>query len=206
MTLNISKQSGYLARYYDGLCRQFSRSYKTVGWYSYKTQEARFNIASQIADWNGQSILDIGCGLGDLWGYLKENGIAAHYSGIDISQKMIALSQAHFPEVSFRVQDLFDRHFQEKYDYCFASGPFNHRLNVSQNIYIQEAISRMVEISTKGVVFNVLSDKTPFKKRQDHEFFYYNAQELAVFSQTLVSRVVVKENYLPNDVTLFLYK
>lgn len=66
-----------------------------------KTQEARFNALLAIGDLKGKSILDLGCGLGCLYGYLKELGWKGEYTGIDVLDMMVKGARERFPGVSF---------------------------------------------------------------------------------------------------------
>jgi hypothetical protein len=50
----------------------FNSPFYRVGWKSQQTQEARFNALLAIGNLKGKSILDLGCGLGCLYGYLKK--------------------------------------------------------------------------------------------------------------------------------------
>ena len=52
----------------------------------------------------GQQVLDLGCGPGHTTAYLTSLGLAA--TGVDISPKMIALAQQHFPQSRFAVGNL----------------------------------------------------------------------------------------------------
>ncbi|MGO9138845.1 MAG: glycosyltransferase [Syntrophales bacterium] len=61
----------------------------------------------------GSSILQIGCGIGNLIASLD----AARKVGIDFSQKMIEVAKEKFPGVEFRVDDLEDLQTDEKFDY-----------------------------------------------------------------------------------------
>ncbi len=51
----------------------------------------------------GQQILDIGCGPGALAAHVRNAG--AHYTGIDLSAKLIAFGRRHNPEARFLVGD-----------------------------------------------------------------------------------------------------
>lgn len=195
-----------MTRYYDQACRRFSSSYKAVGWYSVQTQCARFEVASLMADWHEKSLLDVGCGQGDLLGYLHDQAIFPHYEGIDLSANMLEKARQKFPQAIFFQQDILEPGFEKQYDYCVASGPFNHRLRISQDRYIQSAITSMFRLAKLGIVFNLLSDKTPESEQDDSQFFYYSSKKIEKFCLTLSPKVEIKEGYLPNDFTVYLYK
>lgn len=202
--LNVDTKA--LVNYYDRACLRFSSSYKAVGWYSLHTQRRRFDVLSDMANWHQKSILDVGCGQADLLGYLHDHGIVPDYTGIDLSANMLQKSREKFPQNSFYQQDLFSLPTEKQYDYCVASGPFNHKLRVSQTRYIHSAITQMMGLSRLGVAFNLLSDKTPAAEKDDTQFFYYSAEKIRRFCLTFSAHVEVKEGYLPNDFTVYVYK
>ena len=62
----------------------------------------------------GGSLLDVGCGLGDLYGFLKREGVACDYTGMDILPAMVEQARTSWPEGRFMVgdvrsEDLFPR-------------------------------------------------------------------------------------------------
>ena len=56
--------------------------------------------------WEGESILDLGCGLGTLLDYVKVP--PSKYLGVDISPKMVTLAQIRHIEHAFRTADVAD--------------------------------------------------------------------------------------------------
>jgi len=47
----------------------------------------------------GQKILDLGCGNGRWYQFLKEQGIRVDYYGLDISEKLLKIAKEKYPEV-----------------------------------------------------------------------------------------------------------
>lgn len=54
-------------------------------------------------------VLEIGCGPGEVSGYLHKAGVRC--TGTDFSEKMIINARKYFPQVSFEVQDFFDMRY-----------------------------------------------------------------------------------------------
>ncbi|MES2788248.1 MAG: class I SAM-dependent methyltransferase [Planctomycetota bacterium] len=57
-----------------------------------------WNFAGDV---RGFAVLDAGCGTGYLSGKLRERG--AHVTGVDFSEKMIAIARAQYPDMEFHV-------------------------------------------------------------------------------------------------------
>ena len=55
----------------------------------------------------GSSVLDIGCGTGDFYDYLKQRGVI-DYLGIDIYHMSVEYAQMKYPEGRFVTSDFFD--------------------------------------------------------------------------------------------------
>lgn len=50
------------------------------------------------------SILDVGCGVGNLTKYIKDNGFEV--LGIDLSSSMIKIAKERFPDIEFKIMDM----------------------------------------------------------------------------------------------------
>ena len=75
--------------YYDKLNKIKCENFKKVGWGSLESQTLRFKILTEIGLINKKSILDVGCGVGDLYGWLLKNNYTLAYEGLDINPNLI---------------------------------------------------------------------------------------------------------------------
>ena len=73
-------------------------------------------IVDRIVRENVDSILDIGCGSGQLASLLRDKGIKA-YQGFDFSSKRIEQAKKVCPEFLFTVDDAFQTNLFSTYDY-----------------------------------------------------------------------------------------
>src|SRR5947209_1865791 len=92
-------------RYYSDLVARHGLDVKALDWGSRASQEVRFRVLAEavgnVAALAGTRILDVGCGLGDLHAWLQAAGIAADYTGLDITPAMVTAARARFPSVRF---------------------------------------------------------------------------------------------------------
>jgi SAM-dependent methyltransferase len=173
-----------------------------VGWKSTETQEARFNALLAVGDLKGKSILDLGCGLGCLYGYLKESGWKGQYTGIDVLDTMVNGARKRFPGVTFEKRNILLDTPRQQWDYIFISGIFNHRVKDNW-AWIEETIKLCLKLSRLGVAFNLLETQ-----ENDHDpvFFYAKRKDLeqkaALWSG---GNYKIVANYLPDDMTAYLY-
>ena len=54
-----------------------------LGWENQEAQELRFKVLERVI-FPHASILDVGCGLGNLYDYLRNRGYNFGYTGVDI--------------------------------------------------------------------------------------------------------------------------
>jgi SAM-dependent methyltransferase len=173
---------------------------RSVHWLNLYTQTERFRILSQVGNLQGTSILDAGCGYGDLYAYLKNNDIETHYTGIDIMPEFIKVAQKRFPTLPFEVKDMFD--IQEEYDYILSSGSLSFKIDNYQAYYFS-LIRHMFDHARIAVAFNMLDAKN---HPNDELYAAYYPEQVEAYCRTFCSNVKVITDYLDNDFTIFLYK
>ena len=78
----------------------------------------------------GERILDLGCGTGELTFEISESG--AEVVGMDNSQEMILKAKATYPHLQFERKDGTDFQFDEKFDAVFSNATL-HWINDQQN-------------------------------------------------------------------------
>ena len=95
-----------------------------VGWRNSSAQLARFNcIFRLLADFQSGTIADVGCGTGDLLGFLRAQGWSGTYSGVDISAAMIQEAAKRFGHDTLAEFALSSS--PPSADFVVASGIFN---------------------------------------------------------------------------------
>jgi hypothetical protein len=83
-------------------------------------------------------------------------------------------------------------------DYILLSGALNYGSNTPGFIY--KAIELLFNSCKLGLGFNLLSEI------KDGTLVAYDPIDIIDFCRTLTSRVIVIDDYAPNDFTVFLYK
>lgn len=79
---------------------------------------ALFSLAPELT---GKAVLDLGCGYGENCAEFKARG-APRVSGVDISEKMLAIAVEENPDIVFLRADMSDLSFiEDKYDVVFSS-------------------------------------------------------------------------------------
>ena len=75
---------------YNERYKKFGRDIRTVGWGNDRDQILRFEVLFRGLEPRGKTILDVGCGLGDLVPYLERRTDGDFkYIGIDVASKLV---------------------------------------------------------------------------------------------------------------------
>jgi Trans-aconitate methyltransferase len=188
--------------FYSSLLDKHGLNPQSLNWGSQQSQETRFKILAGIAELKNQSILDVGCGLGDFYNWLKVEEKDTVYHGIDITPKMIETASARFPGVRFDIGTVEDIVEDESYDFVFASGIF-YLVENEPYSFMKKTILKMLSISKKGIAFNSLSAWADSKTKGE---FYASPGETLEYCKTLSPYVVLRHDYHPADFTVYIYK
>jgi ubiquinone/menaquinone biosynthesis C-methylase UbiE len=167
---------------------------KSLGWGSEFSQTKRFEILLEINGYRkGDSVLDVGCGYGDLSVYID------NYTGIDIRSYAIQKAKEKYKDCNFLNCDIFS--LSESYDWVFASGIFC--FNKRWKKYTEEHINKMYSISKKGTAFNFISYRSDNRIKG---IKYAKISETISIVSEINSKFSIRNDYLNNDFTVYLYK
>lgn len=181
---------------YQALYHKYGASHQSLHWSSLESQQQRFAVLTKIGDLNGAHVLDIGCGFGDFFGYLKKKGIVVQYTGWDIVTEFIITARAKHPEARFELINPLVHAVKTQFDYVVMSGVFAF----GDIYFFRDMMKAAHALAKKGFGFNVHIASDP-------KFFRLEPQEalneLAIFSDV---KVTVMKNYMKNDFTCFATK
>jgi SAM-dependent methyltransferase len=190
---------------YESRYQQHGYDPKTLGWFKGK-QKMRFSILTSQVDLEGMSILDVGCGFGDLNFHLKSVLKEYQYYGIDCVDSLIDEAVKRHPEdfINFNIGDFLDES-PRQYDYIVASGIFNYNLDNEDNYsYISKVMKKSFDECTIGVAFDFLSDKVDYKKYD--VTFHSNPSNILDMAYGLTRNIVLRNDYAPFEFSIFLFK
>jgi ubiquinone/menaquinone biosynthesis C-methylase UbiE len=189
-----------VANHYEPLLNKYTRGYEILDWESLESQIKRFEVLTDNVELSGKKLLDIGCGTGDLFGYLKKQKININYYGIDILPKMITRAYEIYPEGRFFAGNIFkDSPFRKKqFDIIFCSGVFN--LNMGDNeAFLKEALPVFFAHAKEKVVFNLLD---PGHFTHTDKYYYFNQKEVLHLIRKYTEKAFAVTGYIPNDFTI----
>jgi SAM-dependent methyltransferase len=179
--------------------------HEILDWAGAETQQARFEALLRCADVRDKSLLDVGCGLGDLVGFLAHRGLTVRYTGVDVLEEMLDLARRTHPKERFVLADLFadpspEALAGETFDVVFCSGALN--LNLDNNLeFIGRALPRLWGYAREHLIVNFLHVRLITR---DPRYFHYDPADVLAAAENLNGRETTKilDDYLDNDFTL----
>jgi SAM-dependent methyltransferase len=156
------------------------------------------------------SVLDVGCGRADLYGYLRrmfpESDI--NYTGIDLNANMIHVAERKYPVLlnNLSGNDILTAPGSVN-DWVFGSGLFNLNDHPDMFEYAKSVVDKMYENATVGVAFNLLTGLPADMNQSDIDQLIIH--DMSAWLDYLVSKytkVVCRTDYMAGDVTFFIFK
>ncbi len=197
---------GDIIKKYTESYKKFGYSPKALGWENGR-QEIRFKIlTSFFSQFSNKTILDIGCGFGDLFQFIYKNvNVHFQYIGIDITPEFILKAQEIYSNDSAKfIEGDFLETRIDSADIVLASGIFNHKLPSGNNLEFVEAVmTKAWNIAKEGLAFDFLSDKVDYR----HEHTFHNSPEkILALAYNLGNNVILRNDYMPFEFALCLHK
>ena len=197
-----------LIAHYQALLKEHGASAEAVHWADRDTQYARFRILSEISDSLG-SVLDFGCGLGDLYHFLRAEGFDGRYCGVDIVPEFVEIAAAINPPMGKAVLDKDGGELPGGHDFAFLSGVFNNKMPDNQT-FMETTLRRMWAAAEKGIAFNAM---TTWVDYQDPELWYVDPGDVLKFCKselgghvTLRHDYVLRDGGFPFEFAVYVYK
>lgn len=152
------------------------------------------------------SVLDIGCGRGDLYGFLRDiwPDHIFGYTGIDMNPIMCDLGREKYG--LDLINGNFDNTKLEAHDWVVAGGFFTQRRCETDDADLQKMfidIDKMYNLANRVVTFNLLS---PINNKIHDGFFYVHPGLVMDLLIEKYKFVTVRHNYTNDVYTVSIYK
>ncbi|WP_456485345.1 class I SAM-dependent methyltransferase [Hydrogenimonas sp.] len=178
--------------FYTNAIKKYGATAKGVAWSDEFRQKRRFGALLRASgDIASCSVVDAGCGFGDLWLYMKEkNSLPKRYIGLDALDAMVKEAAIRTGQTVLK-RDILKSPLPEA-DWYLASGSFNLLTRFETVL----AIRRCCDAANIGVVFNLLKGKD----RSD-TYNYWMPKEIEKVCANF-GKVTICEGYLDGDFTV----
>jgi len=176
-------------------------SVRALGWVSEASQTSRFEVIAKAADFNDSSVLDLGCGTGDLKAFLDARFSGMSYLGIEQVPEFVAQARSRYAVDTHALFELgdFNTMIFPRIDHVVACGSLSYRSSNPQHVY--SAIAKMFVSAAQTVVFSVLDER----HFPEHPLLVgHPIDEIVAFCRKLSSSVNLVRGDVANAVTVVM--
>lgn len=183
-------------QFYHNAVEEHGLSPQGLCWHSRDSQEIRFDQLVSLLPLDTASIVDAGCGFGDLYPYLcaqGKNSIA--YTGLDALEMMVREALRRTGQPIYQCDILSDPLVEGEFYVCSGA------LNILTQEEGYRFIERCYSASTRGIIFNFLEGENRSKT-----YNYLQAHKIEKLGKRLGARLIFRRGYYDNDCTVAFYK
>ena len=177
--------------FYRNALARYGHNAQGAHWESARSQRVRFSVLRRLlpADLSALTLVDVGCGLGDLLRYLEVQGDRpGHYLGIDVVEPMVEIARARTGLEILLLDALCDP--LPDADYYLCSGAMNTLTRDETRLFIE----RCFAASGLGFVFNLLRGEDDC-----HTFNYWEPEDIETLARELGADCVIETGYMHRD-------
>ena len=196
--------------YYERLLDEESDERRSAGWQiPYSREVALLSLLRVDGLAPGVRVLDVGCGDGALKRLLDRQDLQVHYTGYDISSRVIERARQRHPDARFEVRDILRDPPGEKFDIVICSGALSFRLP-DQGRYITDMITAMYGLAEIALAFNMLSAwafmESPVLQRDAIDADYEWPEQIFRFCRTRSRHVSLHNDSHHGTFDIFMYR
>jgi cyclopropane fatty-acyl-phospholipid synthase-like methyltransferase len=157
-----------VSAYYAERYRSHGDSARGVDWKDEASQHLRFEVLARQMDWTKEpSVLDVGCGNGELLAFCRARNLPVRYLGIDVCEDMVEACRRRFGLGAAALASPADlERLGWTFDYVVASGTFNVKQDTDEAVwarYFRQSIVQMFAACRAATVFNVMSSRVDYR-------------------------------------------
>lgn len=172
---------GSVASYYGAKLAAHGATSQGVDWNGPESHETRHvQFLRLIGDNSSASVIDLGCGFGDFWRFLRTRGYCGKFTGYDVVPEMVERARALHGEAVDRRWRVGSKP-KETADFAAASGIFNVKGDVPEKAwaaYVNDTIEELARAGQRGFAFNMLSLSSDPERRRDNLYYADPAEML----------------------------
>lgn len=202
--MDPAEQEKYRQRYNERLA-EFGYDPKSLGWMKGR-QRVRFEALTRFVDLAKiGSVLDVGCGFGDLFGFLRDRGYTGNYVGIDFIERLVEVGREVYPEADLRTSTIADFDADVSFDLVVSCGIFNapHETSEKTLTHIESTLGQMFQISNVAASADFISS---YVDRRDDGVQYTRPEDVFSFAKQNTKRVALAHDYLPFEFSVCMYR
>lgn len=181
--------------FYNAALQKHGLTCRALHWNSEQSQNLRFRVLLSFVreDISACKVVDIGCGFGDLYRYMRSKPL--EYIGIDIMDSMVVEAKKRTGCEILKLDALYDE--LPVAEYYFCSGAMNILQKFETHLFIQNCY----RASKKGFIFNILEGDD-----ESLVYNYFKEKEIKALAKQLGAKYEIKKGYMDRDMSVGLFK
>ena len=151
--------------HYERQLAAYGPTARGMDWRDEASQTLRFDVLCAVLPLEGLSVHEVGAGAGHLLDPLQARGIAADYSGSDLSLAMLEQARRRHPGARFEHRDVLDP-LPRPCDVVLGSGLFHVKREASEESwrqFVERAVQAMFASCRRAIAFNLMSDQVDYR-------------------------------------------
>lgn len=213
--MSIAEDKSYLSivSHYESCLERHGDTHLGVDWPKKEDAEKRYQVMLEIVRRKDEArtvrLLDFGCGSSHLYEYIVTRGIGnIAYSGLDLSEKFVRLSQSKFPSNDYYCMDVLDAQAAiPSFDYVVMNGVFTEKGALAFDemfAYFKRLVKAVFGKAEIGLAFNVMSKHVDWERE---DLFHLPFDVLATFlKQELTRNFIIRNDYGLYEYTTYVYR
>ena len=198
----------HLLSYYKGIFQKYGEDQRSLGWNKGR-QFIRFHQLTRFFKLDQSTMLDIGCGFGDMINFLEQESIQLNkYVGTDLMLEFIEVAKKkHSRDYTNFIHGDFLTTEIENVDFVVASGIFGHKIHESDEEnyeYIRSILSKALGIASKGIAFDFLSTNVEY--RTSDQDFHANPSKILEIAYSLSKNIILNNSAMPFEFNICIFK
>jgi len=184
------------ATFYHASITEYGLNARGVHWHSSQAQEIRFKQLLALLPADTRSVVDAGCGFGDLYWYMSDNQrTSIEYIGLDALEVMVSEAQIRTGRTIYQSDILNDPLPSGEFYLCSGA------LNILTRYEAHRFIRRCYDASSRGVIFNFLEGEDT-----SSTYNYLQINQIETLGHHLGARLKFRTGYYKEDCTVAFYK
>jgi SAM-dependent methyltransferase len=147
-----------------------------------------------------ESLLDFGCGFGDMFAYCREHWPCVRYQGVDLNPSLIAVGRERYPDASLQATNVLRDGLTGTWDVIVASGVFNLKLSDNWG-FVRSIFDLFARHARKGFAANFLSNRVDYTLA---ETFHADPVRVLELAYSYGNRVALRNDYMPFEFAVYV--
>jgi len=200
-------------KHYEDCFEKYGDSPKGLDWPNIEGMITRYKVMTDVVKSNEPcTLLDLGCGTGKYYPYLKMHAPHIEYSGADISEKFIEHCKEAYWKTAckptfYQIDASAPGSMLPYYDYIVMNGIFTVKRELSHETmfdFLRSMLHKTYRSANKGVAFNVMSKQVDWER---DDLFHLSFDELAkCLCKEFTRNFVFRNDYGLYEYTTYIYK